>query len=318
MTEMELNDIKPAAGAKQPRRRVGRGIGSGLGKTAGRGHKGQKCARRRLPQGRLRRRPDAAAAPPAQARLQLADARATRPKCAWPTCASVEGDGDRPAALKQAGLVPRDALSARRSSCRASSSARSCAQGHRRHQGRARRRSRRPAARVEIAGRRSPRASCTKKPAADSRRSAAAWRPIPHRQASASYGDLQAPAVLPAGRARRLPHRRAHPGAGHRPERARASCSSSQQGGILEHVQHVLGRRAVALHDLRAGHHAVHLGVDHHAADDGRVAAARGAEEGRRVGPPQDHAVHALRHAGPRAVPGARHRDRARSRSRAW
>src|SRR5216110_409465 len=40
---MELNDIKPAAGAKKNRRRVGRGIGTGLGKTAGRGHKGQKA-----------------------------------------------------------------------------------------------------------------------------------------------------------------------------------------------------------------------------------------------------------------------------------
>ena len=39
---MELNSIKPGDGAKRPRRRVGRGIGSGLGKTAGRGHKGQK------------------------------------------------------------------------------------------------------------------------------------------------------------------------------------------------------------------------------------------------------------------------------------
>ena len=39
---MELNSIKPAQGAKHARRRVGRGIGSGLGKTAGRGHKGQK------------------------------------------------------------------------------------------------------------------------------------------------------------------------------------------------------------------------------------------------------------------------------------
>jgi len=39
---MELNTIKPAAGAKKNRRRVGRGGGSGLGKTAGRGHKGQK------------------------------------------------------------------------------------------------------------------------------------------------------------------------------------------------------------------------------------------------------------------------------------
>ena len=39
---MELNSIKPADGAKKARRRVGRGIGSGLGKTSGRGHKGQK------------------------------------------------------------------------------------------------------------------------------------------------------------------------------------------------------------------------------------------------------------------------------------
>ena len=39
---MQLNTIKPAAGSKTARRRVGRGIGSGLGKTAGRGHKGQK------------------------------------------------------------------------------------------------------------------------------------------------------------------------------------------------------------------------------------------------------------------------------------
>ncbi|WP_413864137.1 50S ribosomal protein L15 [Albidovulum sp.] len=39
---MELNTLKPAAGSKKARRRVGRGIGSGLGKTGGRGHKGQK------------------------------------------------------------------------------------------------------------------------------------------------------------------------------------------------------------------------------------------------------------------------------------
>ena len=39
---MRLNDIAPAEGSKHPKKRVGRGIGSGLGKTAGRGHKGQK------------------------------------------------------------------------------------------------------------------------------------------------------------------------------------------------------------------------------------------------------------------------------------
>jgi large subunit ribosomal protein L15 len=39
---MELNNLKPAAGSTHARKRVGRGIGSGLGKTSGRGHKGQK------------------------------------------------------------------------------------------------------------------------------------------------------------------------------------------------------------------------------------------------------------------------------------
>lgn len=42
MSEMQLNTLKPAGGSKHAKRRVGRGIGSGLGKTAGRGHKGQK------------------------------------------------------------------------------------------------------------------------------------------------------------------------------------------------------------------------------------------------------------------------------------
>jgi large subunit ribosomal protein L15 len=39
---MKLNELSPAAGSKKDRKRVGRGVGSGLGKTGGRGHKGQK------------------------------------------------------------------------------------------------------------------------------------------------------------------------------------------------------------------------------------------------------------------------------------
>lgn len=39
---MKLNSISPAQGSKKSRKRVGRGMGSGIGKTAGRGHKGQK------------------------------------------------------------------------------------------------------------------------------------------------------------------------------------------------------------------------------------------------------------------------------------
>jgi len=42
-TQMKLNTLSPAAGSKKSRKRVGRGIGSGDGKTAGRGHKGQKA-----------------------------------------------------------------------------------------------------------------------------------------------------------------------------------------------------------------------------------------------------------------------------------
>ena len=44
---MQLNNLKPAAGSRKSNKRVGRGIGSGTGKTCGRGHKGQKS--RRLP-----------------------------------------------------------------------------------------------------------------------------------------------------------------------------------------------------------------------------------------------------------------------------
>ena len=40
---MRLHDLTPAKGSNKPRKRVGRGIGSGLGKTAGRGYKGQKA-----------------------------------------------------------------------------------------------------------------------------------------------------------------------------------------------------------------------------------------------------------------------------------
>lgn len=43
MATMRLNTIKPAPGSRSARRRVARGIGSGLGKTAGRGHKGQRA-----------------------------------------------------------------------------------------------------------------------------------------------------------------------------------------------------------------------------------------------------------------------------------
>ena len=77
------------------------------------------------------------------------------------------------------------------------------------------------------------------------------------------------------------------------------------------HVQHVLRRRHPPDGDLRAQHHAVHLGLDHHPADDDGVAHARAAQEGGRAGPQGHQPVHALSHRGAGGVPGLRHRHRA-------
>jgi len=109
---MRLNELQPAEGTKQDRKRVGRGIGSGLGKTGGRGHKGQKSRsggfhkvgfeggqmplQRRLPKYGFRSRMSRETA---QVRLhELAKARAEVVDLA---------------ALKAAGLVPASAKRAR-------------------------------------------------------------------------------------------------------------------------------------------------------------------------------------------------------------
>jgi large subunit ribosomal protein L15 len=108
---MELNTIKPAAGSKRNRRRVGRGVGSGLGKTAGRGHKGQKARAGgyhkvgfeggQMPlQRRLPKRGFLATTITKAAEVRLGD------------LARVEGDVDL-AGLKKAGLVPADAKRAK-------------------------------------------------------------------------------------------------------------------------------------------------------------------------------------------------------------
>ena len=73
---MKLNEIRDNDGATKNRMRVGRGIGSGKGKTGGRGVKGQKARSGVSHQG-LRGRPDAAASPPAEARLQQAERAST-------------------------------------------------------------------------------------------------------------------------------------------------------------------------------------------------------------------------------------------------
>ena len=109
---MRLNDIKPSEGSKKPRRRVGRGIGSGLGKTAGRGHKGQKSRAGgfhkvgfeggQMPlQRRLPKRGFHSMASEFAAEVRLSDLEKL-------TVAEVDL-----LALKQAGVVPHLALSAK-------------------------------------------------------------------------------------------------------------------------------------------------------------------------------------------------------------
>ena len=71
---MKLNEIRDNPGSSKARIRVGRGIGSGKGKQAGRGGKGQTARSGVAHQG-LRRRPDAAASAPAEARLQPPSSR---------------------------------------------------------------------------------------------------------------------------------------------------------------------------------------------------------------------------------------------------
>ncbi len=105
---MNLNDLAPARGATRPRKRIGRGPGSGLGKTAGRGHKGrgarsggntppgyeggQMPLQRRLPK-----------------RGFLATTITKAAEVRSGDLARVEGDAIDLAALKKAGLVPPSA-----------------------------------------------------------------------------------------------------------------------------------------------------------------------------------------------------------------
>ena len=109
---MHLNDIKPAPGSRRARRRVGRGIGSGFGKTAGRGHKGQKARSGgfhkvgfeggQMPlQRRLPKRGFASPLVRATAEVRLSDVE------------KMKADTIDLAALKEAGVVPKEASGAK-------------------------------------------------------------------------------------------------------------------------------------------------------------------------------------------------------------
>lgn len=109
---MELNNLKPADGAKHARRRVGRGIGSGLGKTAGRGHKGQKSRA-----GGFHKTGFEGGQMPLQRRLPkrgFVSLTATRNvEVRLSELAKIPVDEIDLLTLKQAGIVPGDALSAK-------------------------------------------------------------------------------------------------------------------------------------------------------------------------------------------------------------
>lgn len=109
---MELNQIKPAAGSKKAARRVGRGIGCGLGKTAGRGHKGQKSRA-----GGFHKVGFEGGQMPLQRRLpKRGFVSMTRNDCAQVRLSDLEKmpvDDIDLLALKQAGVVPATALSAK-------------------------------------------------------------------------------------------------------------------------------------------------------------------------------------------------------------
>jgi large subunit ribosomal protein L15 len=109
---MHLNDIKPAPGSRRARRRVGRGIGSGFGKTAGRGHKGQKARSGgfhkvgfeggQMPlQRRLPKRGFASPLRDSTAEVRLSDVE------------KMKADTIDLAALKEAGVVPKEASGAK-------------------------------------------------------------------------------------------------------------------------------------------------------------------------------------------------------------
>ena len=209
--------IKPAEGAKKARRRVGRGIGSGLGKTAGRGHKGQKSR-----SGGYHKVGFEGGQMPLQRRLPKRGFKSHLLKYnAEITLGELERLGAAEVdmlTLKQAKLVgemTRDVKVIK--------------SGELTHQGRAqrrhrsrprapRRRSKRPAARSPERGLKTN----------DDRGN--------ERESTGQERQVRRPApapVLPAGRARRLPARRAHPRAGDRPERSCRQLFQGQQGGIL-------------------------------------------------------------------------------------
>ena len=149
---------------------------------------------------------------------------------------------------------------------------------------------------------RRPRISLTRK--RSTRRSPRTPRSSPPRRSSGARDSRELlprsrdpqEAGLHGGDAAALPDRRLHPGAGHQHRRRRGDLGELQRLERARLPEPLLGRIAAALRDLRARDHALHHGLDHPAAADGRGAVAREAPQGGRGRAAEDHAVHALPH----------------------
>ena len=109
---MHLNTIAPAPGSKKTAKRVGRGVGSGLGKTCGRGHKGQKSR-----SGGFSKRGFEGGQQPLQRRLPKVGFRsrkaATTAEVRLDVIANISGEVVDLLALKSAGVVPENTLRAK-------------------------------------------------------------------------------------------------------------------------------------------------------------------------------------------------------------
>ena len=123
-------------------------------------------------------------------------------------------------------------------------------------------------------------------------------------------GTQEAHLVHPR-RADRLSARHLRSSARHRPGGVRGLVPRPQ-AGRARHVQHVLGRRGAAHGGVRAQHHALHFGLDHHPAVELGDSGAGEDQEGRRAGAQSPQPIYALPDRGPRGLPGLRHIDRPR------
>ena len=285
-----LHTLKPDPGSRHRRKRVGRGEGSGMGKTSGRGHKGAGQRSRPPRAGEPRGRPDAdphAAAQAARPAHEEVDAvRAVRPH------ADPAGEPARPRARFDDGAeVTPEALSERGLAIRKGVPVKILGQGDlsKKLTVHAHGFSKSAREKIESAG-----GTCQV-----ARALRGATRVIGTLVNSVRIPEIRKKLMFTAAMLALYRHRLVHPGARHQHRRDRGHLGELLRVERPRLPEPLLRRVAPALRDLRARDHAVHHGLDHPAAAAGRGALAREAPQGRRGRAAEDHAVHALPHRRP-------------------